>query len=159
MPTPGLLFVRTRITSELSEEKFNEWYDKERIPAFLSAGLGDVAVRYKNQDDTGYPYCALYRTADIASARDPANTGKLPQTSKLLPGSGKVKDSMEFKVIGYDIIQRFEGQGHQTSRGKALLSVGIEPTHAKDFDEWHRKQVRDFDETHEHSANRRLQAP
>ena len=152
MPTPGLVFARIRITSpDLSDEAFNTWYNQVHIPDALNAGLGELALRYKNLEADGkYQYCTLYKTNNIENASDPATSAKIPQTSELLPGSGNWRDLTEMLILRFELIQRFEGQGHFTGRGDALLTVGMEPVDDEDFDEWYRKQVGDSDEIYEH---------
>jgi hypothetical protein len=158
MPTPGLVFVRTRITSpDLSDETFNTWYNQVHIPDALHAGLGELALRYKNLEADGkYQYCTLYKTSDIENA-NPATSAKIPHKSELLPGTGSWKDLTEMLICRFELIQRFEGQGHFTGRGDTLLTVAMEPADDADFDEWYRKQVSGPFRIHEHFADRDVQ--
>ncbi|MCJ1300733.1 hypothetical protein MMC08_003530, partial [Hypocenomyce scalaris] len=111
----------------------------------FNAGLGELALRYQNLEADGkYQYCTIYKTSNIENASDPATSAKIPQTSELLPGSGNWRDLTEMLILRFELIQRFEGQGHFTGRGDALLTVGMEPVDDEDFDEWYRKQHLDM---------------
>jgi hypothetical protein len=91
MPTPGLFFLRVRIISpKLSDEALNLWFDKGFVPDVLRAGLGNLAVLYKNTDPNAkYQYCITFRTPQIESAFDPmTHFAKIPAQSQLLPENG-----------------------------------------------------------------------
>lgn len=112
MPTPGLLFVRSRITSpDLTDSAFKKWYSEVHFSDVLESGLADLALRYENANpEAKYPYLVVYRLPDLGFVQDEKKMQTIPMKSELLPGSGEVSECTDMDIRAYEIIQRFEGQ-------------------------------------------------
>ncbi|KAF2673790.1 hypothetical protein BT63DRAFT_166875 [Microthyrium microscopicum] len=151
--TTGLLFVASRPTHpELTEDVFNQWYNKEHLPNFINKNISDLAVRYKNTNTSAeYPYLAVYRI-DVEKLKNPLLLTGLTFTSQLLPGKtngtkgGSFLDVMKMDMRMYSRIQTFEGQTPEKSRGKGLITLAMEPTAGteKEVDDWYRLQHLDM---------------
>ncbi|KAF2488304.1 hypothetical protein BU16DRAFT_230196 [Lophium mytilinum] len=133
-PTPGLLCVRSRITSEaLSDAAFNDWYTNHHLPDFISSGVADLALRYKNADASKmWQYLALYRVPDIGFQSDPEKIKAIRMNHETLPNGGNITDFTELKANMYLPIQSFEGTNPNTERAKTLFIAEIEPEQGTD---------------------------
>ncbi|KAF2815893.1 uncharacterized protein BDZ99DRAFT_125278 [Mytilinidion resinicola] len=133
-PTPGLLCVRSRITSEaLSDAVFNDFYTNHHLPDFISSGVADLALRYKNADSSKkWQYLAVYRLPDIGFLSDPEKMEKIRMQHETLPNGGNIKDYTELNSKIYLPIQSFKGQGHKTGRANVLFIAEIEPAEKTD---------------------------
>jgi hypothetical protein len=83
---PALLLNAMNIAPE-HEMEFNEWYNKEHIPALAAVPGTLCAARYRGRPGGRHRYVALYRLAspdvpDSAAWKAAANT---PWTEKLRP--------------------------------------------------------------------------
>jgi len=147
MPTPGLLWVNSKITRPdiLSEEVFTKWYTEDHIPEVLASGGIHSAFRYISPDKSvDRPYLALYPLEDIDFLQTAAFKS-ISVESPLLPGSGKIFDVADFDVRYLEKVQTYEPAGTKPGRGTCIMSVGMEPSVSdEDFDDWYRKQHLDM---------------
>lgn len=113
MPTQGLLWVNSRITSpSLSKSTFEEWYNDEHIPDVFHTKKITSACRYNNINPSeSHPYLALYPVKDIAFLGS-KEFGNIPMTSKkYFPGGEKCFDIAEFDTRFYEWIDEFQKPG------------------------------------------------
>lgn len=164
MPTPGLMFVSSRIldAAETSEEKYNDFYDNEHIPDVLSYPHGKVskvAKRYKNTNsESKMPYLALYPLEDASMLTSP-DLSKLVEDTKISKtfGGKDIYDLIEFDLRPYEKIQTYEGlhtskpepnnkAPDPSTHAHTVICVGMEPGKGQDqdFDDWYRKQHLDM---------------
>jgi len=127
--TPGLLCVRSRITSDaLSDTVFNNFYTAHHLPDFISSGVADIALFYKNVDlSSKWQYLAVYRVPDIAFQSNPEKMNKIPLHHESLPNGGSITDFIELNGKAYIPIQSFEGNGEKVGRAKVLFIAEFEP--------------------------------
>ena len=90
-PTPGILFVNSKITSDsLTSELFKQWYESVHIPdIFVTSGIKS-AFRYyttaRNKVDR--PFLALYPVKDLEWLNS-AEFKAIPVHSHMLPNESK----------------------------------------------------------------------
>lgn len=159
MGPPGLLTVRTRIIHpDLTDDAFNHWYNDILMPHVLEAAKASkvpgppAVLRYQHAegDKNPFPYLAMYPLPDIDWLKS-EEWKAVPRSSDVLPGSGHMKESIEFQIHLYEHIQTFEGQkerpadGHRASR---IIQVASDPDNSKmtdqEFDDWYRLQHLDM---------------
>lgn len=157
MPTPGLMFVSSRILdpSKTSDEKYNRFYNEEHLPDILNynkAKVSSVALRYKNVNTKStLPYLALYPLEDASFLQSP-DLSKLVEDNRVSKtfDNTDMYEHIEFGLRPYEKIQTFEGYGHAEKsgdeRGQTIICVAMEPAEGEDldFDEWYRKQHLDM---------------
>ncbi|KAK5123158.1 hypothetical protein LTR85_003356 [Meristemomyces frigidus] len=154
MPTPGLMFVGSRVLdpSKTSDATSNAFYDKEHLPDVLDHGITKVALRYKNTNaESPMPYVALYPLEDASFLQSP-DLGKLVEDTKMSKtfNNTDIYEHIHFELRGYEKIQTFEGYGQADKsgkeRGQTIVCVAMEPAEGQDheFDEWYRKQHLDM---------------
>jgi hypothetical protein len=146
-PTPGLLCVRSRITSDaLSDSTFNDFYTNHHLPDFVSSGIADLALRYKNVDsEAKWPYLAIYRVPDSNFQSNPENMKKIRLQHEALPNGGSIMNFTELNSKMYLPLHSFEGKGQKVGRAKVLFIAEFEPAEGTDdgaLREFYEKQVR-----------------
>lgn len=147
--TAGLCYVTSKVKdpSQVSDAKFNEFYDDEHVPDILRYGFSKLALRYKNSNpDSKAAYLALYPQDDVDNINSPATAQMMAncRKSKVLGGQDH-HELIEYGVSAWSKIQTFEGaskSGHD--RGQTLVAVFIEPADEDDLDAWYRKQHLDM---------------
>lgn len=86
MPTPGILWVNAKITSDLSPFTFRKWYDEVHFPHVVVASGMKTAYRYESLDPAAEcSFFAWYPIKDKAFLTS-EEFYKIPVTSNLLPG-------------------------------------------------------------------------
>lgn len=158
MPTPGLMFVGSKLTDQnISDDQFNRFYNEEHLPDVLSFfkknGIDKAfALRYKNTTNLHayMPYLALYPVSDAQWLLSPDQKQFAEDTkkSKVLDVDN-IWEHIEFHFRPYERIQTFEGFEEDDSktgkdRGRTLVYVGMEPgpseAQEQDLEDWYRKQ-------------------
>ncbi|KAF1983048.1 hypothetical protein K402DRAFT_383518 [Aulographum hederae CBS 113979] len=143
-----LLAYSTPTHPSLSDSDFNTWYTTHHITDVLSSSLADLAIRYKSLDqDARYRYLAAYRVADPTFMADAEKMARIPDAHEMLPGKeegtggGRWADVADAKVLLYERVQTFEGEGG-SGKGQGLAVVGFDPADGQDddFDHWYRNE-------------------
>jgi hypothetical protein len=113
---PGIIYTTSRLiptSSELSQEKFNWWYDKVHIRDMLATCAVSAAFRFKNiKADAETPFLAIYVLEDMKVLEDPEFYRNVPLSDPCLPDGGSVKQFVDFDTRYYSLIQRFEIGSH-----------------------------------------------
>ena len=158
MPTPGLLFVSSRIADpkKTSDELYNRFYNDEHLPDVLNhakekSGYTKLALRYKNVNgESVMPYLALYPLRDtVFFSSEKESLIEDTRKSKTFNGDD-CHDHIEFGSRPYEKIQTFEGYGQAEKtgdeRGHTIVCVAMEPKEGEehDFDLWYRLQHLDM---------------
>lgn len=159
MGPPGLLTVRSRITHpDLTHDAFTHWYNDILMPEVLKAATASdlpgppVMLRYKHAEGerNPFPYLAMYLLPDIDWLKS-SELKAVPRSSDVLPGSGHMKESMEFQIHLYEHIQTFEGQKERPADGRranCIIQVASDTDNSKitdkEFDDWYRMQHLDM---------------
>ncbi|KXJ97265.1 hypothetical protein Micbo1qcDRAFT_229974 [Microdochium bolleyi] len=149
MSGKGLLYVHSRITSELLDEPtLLKWYDEDHIPEIFATGGISSASRFIDEQakaragEGGRPYLHLYPLQDIGFLRTPEFAG-ISVTSDMLPGSGLVYDLVDFDVRYYNLVQVFDptnkGPGHTRTIFFAHFALK-EGCPSQDLDDWYRQE-------------------
>ncbi|KAH7040941.1 uncharacterized protein B0I36DRAFT_379798 [Microdochium trichocladiopsis] len=150
MSGKGLLYVHSRITSDLLDEPtLLKWYDEDHIPEILAtSGITsairfiDEAARAKPKEDRARPYLHVYPLQDLGFLLTP-EFAKIAVTSEMLPGSKLVYDLVDFDVRYYSLVQVFDptnkGPGH--TRSVFLVHFALKEGYpSEDLNNWYRDE-------------------
>lgn len=120
MPTPGLLYVNSRITSPtLTPSTFNAWYTQEHIPDILASKGITSAFRYRNIDPSALrPYLALYPVTNLGFLGS-EEYKKIPVRSERYFGGRGAFEVAEFDTRYYE---ELIGGGMERERGSSGMS-------------------------------------
>lgn len=157
MAMEGLCYVTSKVKdpSQVSDAKFNSFYDEEHVPDMLRYGFSKLALRYKNSaaDSQAPSYLALYPLENVAKLSSPETAKMMEECrhSKVLDGRDH-HSLIDYGVSAWSKIQTFEGnhpgESAGSNRSQTLIAVFIEPgegTEAEaDLDAWYRKQHLDM---------------
>ncbi|RDL31464.1 uncharacterized protein BP5553_09673 [Venustampulla echinocandica] len=124
MPTPGLLYVNSRVTSPtLTPSAFDTWYTQEHIPdIFASKGITS-AYRYKAIDPSALrPYLALYPVKDLDFLGSEEYMKISVRSEKYFGGRGAFEVA-EFDTRYYEELEGFGKEGGSSELGSLLISV------------------------------------
>ncbi|KAG9230629.1 hypothetical protein BJ875DRAFT_431265 [Amylocarpus encephaloides] len=144
MPTAGLLWVNSRITStEFSKSDFNTWYNTEHVPDVIAASKTvKTAFRYNSQNPTDtHPYLALYFVGDV-NFLGSKEYKVIPGTSeKYFPGKNCMEVG-EFDTRWYEWVDGFEKKGVKSGQAPLIISAALTPKPGTDadFDAWYKDE-------------------
>jgi hypothetical protein len=136
---PGILFVRSRISSPLlSESTFLQWYDDDHIPEVVATSGIKSGFRYVDVNKTSSagdarnakPFLAVYPMDDLTFTQGDEFRG-IRVKSDLLPRSGIVYDLTEMDVSYSGLKEKTEGTG----KAKFVLSCGLRPVASQFVDQ------------------------
>ncbi|OIW28972.1 hypothetical protein CONLIGDRAFT_402795 [Coniochaeta ligniaria NRRL 30616] len=125
-PTPAILFVNSKITSDtLTPEVFREWYESVHIPdIFVTSGIKS-AFRYQSTtpDKVERPFLALYPIKDIEWLSSD-EFKSIPVHSDLLPNESKaIFELADFDTRYYETLDTKTESGRQ---GPAKVVVVVQ---------------------------------
>ncbi|KAJ1337793.1 DUF4286 family protein [Microdochium nivale] len=149
MSGKGLLFVNSRISSDLLDEAtLLRWYDEDHIPEILATSGVESAVRFVDEaakgreSEGGRPYLHVYPLQDIKFLVTP-EFAAISVTSELLPGSGLVYDLVDFDVRYYSLVQVYDPTGKGPGHTRSVLYAHFalhEGYPSEDLDSWYRQE-------------------
>lgn len=129
--TAALLYVITSPDSSISEQRYQDWYDAEHLPARLTVPGVSSALRYKAQRDKKWlAFYDLESTEVLKSKEYIALKEKASETERELMD----KVNMDRRI--YKLI--YTAGNPPSSPPKTLLAVEMTPypTHEKEFHQW-----------------------
>ncbi|KAF2000880.1 hypothetical protein P154DRAFT_522156 [Amniculicola lignicola CBS 123094] len=151
-----LILALSRIISpNLTEPAFNNWYDNDLLPAFMTHQNATLGLRFKAYAPVTpaapYTHLALYKTTKDVKIGD-----LVPSTSAYVPPLATTKrdigpQDVEIKLSVWKRIHVFESlrsRKNQTEGtvSKIVMAVMLEPRAGKEaeveVEEWYHKQVR-----------------
>jgi hypothetical protein len=125
-PTPGILFVNSKITSDtLSPEVFTAWYEGAHIPDILDTSGIKSAFLYKSStpDKVERPFLALYPVKDVQWLYSD-EFKSIPLHSDMLPNDSKaIFELADFDIRYYETIDTKAESGR---RGPAKAVVVVQ---------------------------------
>jgi len=144
-PTPGLLWVNSRITTPetLSDADFNTWYNSVHIPDVVATSMVNSAARYKSIDPASKnPYLALYPVSDVTwLGGDEFHS--IPVTSDYFPGpSHACFEFAQFDTRYYEFVHGYEKPGARAGPANLVISAALTPALGTDadFDAWYMEE-------------------
>jgi hypothetical protein len=120
-PTPGLLWVNSRITTPeiLSDSEFHTWYNETHIPDIFKTSQMRSAFRYKSIDPAAKaPYLNIYPVPDwswlegdeFKSIPTKAECFKVP--------SKECFECIAFEIRFYEYVHGYEPEGTKAGESK-----------------------------------------
>ncbi|CAG8951388.1 hypothetical protein HYFRA_00007300 [Hymenoscyphus fraxineus] len=144
MPTKGMLWVNSRITStSLTKSSFEEWYNEEHVPDVLNTKAISSACRYNNINPAdSHPYLALYPFEDIGFFETKRFREIPARSEKYFPGGETCFDLAEFDTRIYEWVHGYEKPGVKSGPAKMIISAGLTPAKGTDadFDAWYKEE-------------------
>ncbi|KAL2842037.1 hypothetical protein BJY01DRAFT_249273 [Aspergillus pseudoustus] len=153
---PGLLYVgsRTKQSSGITEETYNDWYDNVHIPHILETSGVQTAARHTvapgTADSLNWPFLAIYPIGDLHYLTT-QEFADIPLVDNLLPGpSHSCVDCAEFDQRHYATVGEFQvGEvASETSEELLVVHFNLPPGIARDDDadpanvqEWYLHQL------------------
>jgi len=144
--TPGILWENSGVTSSpenLTDEKFNEWYNDVHIPDVLKIVGIHSAYRYKSiQSASNSAYLALYPISNISLLESPELRSILT-ISDYFPGSSySCYDYAKFESRFYEHIDGYEKPGAKSGPANLVISAALTPASGTDaeFDAWYKNE-------------------
>lgn len=131
-PTPGILFVNSKITSDdLTPEIFREWYEGVHIPdIFVTSGIKS-AFRYQSTTPAKVerPFLALYPVKDVQWLYSD-EFKSIPVHSDMLPNESKaIFELADFDTRYYETVDTRAESGRQ---GPATVVVVVQFDSSRD---------------------------
>jgi hypothetical protein len=144
---PGIIWVNSVPKPPLTEDIFNEWYEKAHIPDIIKAKSGPqscvAAWRFKCQDvSRPRPYLALYSVPDMAFIQSPEFV-RLSQYHDSLPEGGPSQKFIDFDTRFYQRVQVLEKpREEKRGLGKVIKCTAIQPGLGMEdeFNRWYREE-------------------
>ncbi|KAH3974198.1 hypothetical protein HBI56_088340 [Parastagonospora nodorum] len=129
---PGILFVRSRISSPLlSEPTFLHWYDDDHIPEVVATSGIKSGFRYvdvnktspNGNEDNKTPFLACYPMKKLEFMLGEEFKG-INVTSEILPGNGVIYDLADMDVRFLGLVGKM-GEKEEQGPAKFILTCGV----------------------------------